>query len=86
MPAKGHLNEENPVSMKFNYASRILWRDWNKLHDAEMNSYELPYYLKGVWSKLQAYMARIILILQLADHIEQQVHGCLLMLPHINHS
>lgn len=68
MPAKGHLNEENPVSMKFNYASRILWRDWNKSHDAEMNSYELPYYLKGVWSKLQAYMARIILILQLAEN------------------
>jgi hypothetical protein len=68
MPEHGILNEEIPVSLKFNYASRNLWRDWNKVHDAETNSYDLPYYLKGVWSKLQAYMARIILILQLAEN------------------
>lgn len=74
-PAHGILNQEIPVNMKFTYASRRLWIDWNKTHDAEMNSYDLPYYLKGVWSKLQAYMARIILILQIAENASNGIDG-----------
>jgi hypothetical protein len=54
--------------MYFTIPSRIAWEQWNHDHDAEMNSPDLPYYLLGVWSKLQAYMARFILIIQLSHN------------------
>ena len=67
-PKKNELDADVPLILNFSIESRRLWVKWNKAHNAEMNSFELPYYLKGVWSKLQAYMARFILILQLAEN------------------
>ena len=59
---------EVPALMNFTSSARHEWEQWNHKHDEEMNSPDLPYYLQGVWSKLQAYMARFILIIQLTHN------------------
>jgi len=66
---------ETPFLMTFTEPARIEWEQWNLLHDSEMNSHDLPYYLLGVWSKLQGYMARFILILQLTSNAYNNVIG-----------
>ena len=70
---------ETPVLMSFTASARIEWEQWNILHDNEMNSSDLPYYLLGVWSKLQGYMSRFILIIQLTSNaykniIDKEIH------------
>ena len=57
-----------PSLMHFTIPARREWENWNRLHDSEMNNPDLPYYLLGAWSKLQAYMARFILIMQLTSN------------------
>ena len=57
-----------PSLMHFTIPARHEWENWNHLHDSEMNNPNLPYYLLGAWSKLQAYMARFILIMQLTSN------------------
>ena len=67
---------ERPVLMHFTIPAREEWEKWNRMHDDEMNAPDLPYYLLGVWSKLQAYMARFILILQLTENASTNIQSC----------
>ncbi len=66
---------EEPFLMNLTDAARIEWEQWNRMHDDEMNSPDLSYHLRGVWSKLQAYMARFMLILQLTHDAANGLHS-----------
>jgi len=65
-----------PALMHFTIPARQEWENWNRHHDSEMNSPDLPYFLLGAWSKLQAYMARFSLILQLTSNAVSGSDSC----------
>ena len=67
-PDVDQIGNNIPALLKFSELAQQEWEKWNHLHDEEINSPGLPYYLKGVWSKLQAYMARFIMIIHLSDN------------------
>jgi hypothetical protein len=54
---------KNRIVVRFSENAYSRWKEWHKSHCAEMNN-EMPYYLQGAWSKLEAYTARFCLLLE----------------------
>jgi len=59
------LNSDLPRKVKMSTEAYNHFSDFmNNTHYPEMDSIDLPYYLKGVWSKFSGYTARFALIIQ----------------------
>lgn len=56
--------KDRELELTFNAKAKELWVAWHKKHIEEMNDPDMPYYLIGAWSKLEAYSARFSLIME----------------------
>jgi len=57
------IDEDNNI-IRFTPQAQVLWTEWHTEYCEEMNKADVPYYLKGALSKLEAYTARFALILE----------------------
>lgn len=57
--------ESAPVRLPFSAEAQRLWGEWYDMHFSESEQ-RLPVYLRGPWAKLEAYAARLALIVHLA--------------------
>ncbi len=73
MPADDH-GEPDPVRVLFAPDAKAVFVDAVNQHREEMDAPGFPARLKGPWSKLEAYLARISLILALSRCVEDGVH------------
>ena len=65
-PGHDEYNQPIPEVIYLSPRAKQIWLDFNLRHDAEVNHPDFPYFLKGIWSKLRDYTARLALILHLA--------------------
>ncbi len=56
-----------PHAVKMSPEARREWREWCQAHRAEQEADDFPASLEGSWGKLEAYAARLALILHLMD-------------------
>lgn len=67
-----------PVHIILSDAAKARWIAWFNEHCNEINSSKLPYYLKGIWSKLQGYTARFALIIELSSVTKNKTEGLMI--------
>jgi hypothetical protein len=84
-PGRDDFGNEIPQLLRFTQPGSHAWLSWNRKHDQEFNDPLLPYYFKGPWAKYRSYMARFILILQLAWDAEYKKLDNLLVNPESVH-
>jgi len=67
-PSSTDKYNEHPISLPFSPDAKKEWVQWITLHYAERNHPDFPWYLNGIWAKLEAYTARFALILELTSN------------------
>jgi hypothetical protein len=67
-----------PVHVALSETAKERWIAWFNEHCSEINSSRLPYYLKGIWSKLQGYTARFALILELSHNVKKRIDNLMI--------
>lgn len=65
--------EIDPVKIRMNQAALNKWNEWSKEHYIEINDSDFPYELRGIWSKMEAYNARFILLLHVLKNYPDNV-------------
>jgi hypothetical protein len=54
---------DRPYLIRMDRPAKALWREWVDAHRAETTTDDFPAALRGPWSKLEGYAARLVLIL-----------------------
>ena len=68
-PASEENGSMASVELRFTADGYRTWHRWIDSHCAEVNQPEFPDHLRGPWSKLRAYAARLALIIQVTRYV-----------------
>jgi hypothetical protein len=64
-----------PFVVRLTAAGRQAWREFTRLHAAEVNSPDFPDFLRGPWSKLRGYCGRLALLIHYLRWACREVEG-----------
>lgn len=58
--------------LSFTNAGKAMWVDWAQDHYAEYSNPNFPEYLSGAWTKMEAYAARLALVVQELRYVSRE--------------